>query len=90
MVGYHTAMRIKTVNEIGQYARETRLERGWSQTDLATRAQVSRVWVSQFERGKQTLELGLVLRTLKTLGISIDLRLSPPAPLDELAPPPSL
>jgi len=83
-------MRIKTVKEVGQYARETRIERGWSQTDLAQKAKVSRVWISQFERGKQTLELGLVLRTLKTLGISIDLRLSPPSPLDELAPPPSL
>ena len=51
------------------------------QADLALRAGVSRQWIVALEQGKPTLEVGLVLRTLETLGLAVTL-----APVD---PPPT-
>ena len=43
------------------------LELGLSQAELAARARVSRQWVSAFESGKATAEVGLVIRLLDAL-----------------------
>lgn len=62
------------VNNLRQFAlavRRRRAELGLSQAQLAARARVSRQWVSEFEAGKATAELGLTLRLLDAL----DLRL---------------
>ena len=57
------------------------------QADLALRAGVSRQWIVAFEQGKPTLEVGLVLRTLETLGLEIEIspRDPPPAWMIKLA-----
>ena len=34
---------------------------------------VSRDWIVQLEKGKATVELGLVLRALKALGLLVDI-----------------
>jgi HTH-type transcriptional regulator/antitoxin HipB len=44
---------------------------GLDQGTLAKRVGVSRLWVSEVERGKPRAEIGLVLRTLRELGISL-------------------
>ena len=37
-------MRIKTVETLGELVRDQRKQRGWSQTALAEKAGVSRLW----------------------------------------------
>lgn len=65
-------MRIKTADALGELVRDQRKQRGWSQSQLAEKVGVSRLWVGQFENGKESVELGLVLKTLRELGISVD------------------
>lgn len=48
-----------------------RHELGLSQAELARRVGVSRKWLSEFERGKASAELGLVLRVLDGLGLTL-------------------
>jgi HTH-type transcriptional regulator/antitoxin HipB len=43
------------------------------QSDLAEKAGTSRKWIVEMEQGKPRAEIGLVLRTLKTLGVSLDI-----------------
>jgi HTH-type transcriptional regulator/antitoxin HipB len=43
------------------------------QSDLAEKAGTSRKWIVEVEQGKPRAEIGLVLRTLKALGVSLDL-----------------
>jgi HTH-type transcriptional regulator/antitoxin HipB len=50
------------------------------QADLALRAGVSRQWIVALEQGKPTLEVGLVLRTLETLGLDVTLTPADPPP----------
>ena len=40
---------------------------------LAEKAGTSRKWIVEVEQGKPRAEIGLVLRTLKALGVSLDL-----------------
>lgn len=65
-------MRIKTVETIGELVRDQRKQRGWSQSQLAEKVGVSRLWISQFENGKETVEMGLVLKTLWSLDLQLD------------------
>ena len=76
-------MRIKTVGEIGMLIRDERKRRGWSQTDLAFKAGVSRLWVSRMEGGKESLEVGLTVKALKALGLSIQITPTGRDPLRE-------
>ena len=48
-----------------------RRELGWSQAQVAERVGVSRKWLSEFEGGKATAELGLVLRLLDGLRLVV-------------------
>ena len=65
-------MRIKTVGMIGELVRDQRKQRGWSQTQLAEKADVSRLWIGHLEKGKESVELGLVLKTLRALEIKLE------------------
>lgn len=65
-------MRIKTAGALGELVRDQRKQRGWSQTQLAEKIGASRLWVSQFENGKETVELGLVLKALRALDLGIE------------------
>ncbi len=51
--------------------RAKRKNRSWTQGELAERAEVSPLWISQLERGKSTAQIGLVLRTLKELDLTL-------------------
>jgi transcriptional regulator with XRE-family HTH domain len=46
-----------------------------TQATLAEAAGVSRAWLTEFERGKPTVELGRVLAVLAALGITLELRI---------------
>jgi HTH-type transcriptional regulator/antitoxin HipB len=65
-------MDVNTLRDLAAIARGRRQELGLSQAELAARARVSRQWVSTFESGKATAEIGLVIRLLEAL----DLRLA--------------
>ncbi len=64
-------MQLRTPRDLGALARSRRKALGWSQQRLAEEAGVTRLWVSQFEGGKPTVQLGLVLRVLRVLDIRL-------------------
>jgi HTH-type transcriptional regulator/antitoxin HipB len=66
-------MRIRTATDLGAFIRERRTMLGWDQVSLAKKAGTSRKWLVEVEQGKPGAEIGLILRTLKSLEISIDL-----------------
>jgi HTH-type transcriptional regulator/antitoxin HipB len=66
-------MKIRTAADLGAFIRERRVKLGMDQSDLAEKAGTSRKWIVEVEQGKPRAEVGLVLRTLKTLGVSLDI-----------------
>lgn len=66
-------MKTQTIRDVASLARRRRSEIGWSQARLAQAVGVGREWIIDFEKGKSTVEWGLVLRTLKELDFEIDL-----------------
>jgi HTH-type transcriptional regulator/antitoxin HipB len=85
-------MLVRTPEELGQLIRERRRELGLDQRSLAERVGVSRLWIIEFEKGKPRAEIGLVLRTLNALELSLDVasdveRSSAQAPRKRTAPP---
>ena len=65
-------MRIRTATDLGAFIRERRTKLGMDQIALAKKAGTSRKWLVEVEQGKPGAEIGLILRTLKSLEISID------------------
>lgn len=66
-------MRVRSIRDVAAAVRGRRQDLGLSQAELAKRAGVSRKWVYEFEAGKSTAELGLVLRVLEELGFGLEL-----------------
>jgi len=64
-------MFIRRPNDIGVLVRATRQARGYNQQELADKLGVSRWWVNEFERGKPTARLDIVLRALAELEITL-------------------
>lgn len=76
-------MIIRNMQELGARIADRRRELGWSQTDLADRAGVSRQWVSLAERGKPAVEFELLLRTIDVLGLALNVaRQNPDRPVE--------
>lgn len=65
-------MKVRSIRDLSAVARGRRRDLGLSQAELAARAGVSRKWIYQFEAGKPTAELRLILRTLDALGLVLD------------------
>jgi DNA-binding XRE family transcriptional regulator len=63
----------KSINSaaVGALVRQARLTAGLSQTDLGRRIGASRFWVAQFEKGKPSAELGLALKAMQALGLTV-------------------
>ena len=57
--------------EIGALIRERRSHMNLSQHELAGKVGVSRAWIIALEKGKPSVQLGLVLQTLRELGIAL-------------------
>ncbi len=64
-------MKIQTASDLGALVRDRRGAQALSQQALALRAGVSVRWLKAFEAGKSTAEIGLVLRTLGALDLTI-------------------
>lgn len=62
-------MEIRKPRDVGRLIRARRRQLGWTQAALAARAHTTRRWISEVEHGKPTAEIGLVLATLRALGI---------------------
>jgi y4mF family transcriptional regulator len=67
-------MRIMDTQDLGRYIRDRRQQLHLTQAQLAARAKVSRRWLSDLEGGKETADIGLVLRTFHSLGVVVDLQ----------------
>ncbi|MBV8113164.1 MAG: helix-turn-helix transcriptional regulator [Silvibacterium sp.] len=65
-------MQAKTPADIGRIIRGSRAAAGLSQSQLALMCDTTQSWISEIERGKQTAELGMVLKVLSVLKLSLD------------------
>jgi HTH-type transcriptional regulator / antitoxin HipB len=81
-------MQVRTAREIGAIIREERKKQQLDQTELAEKVGVNRRWVLEIERGKPRAEVGLVLKALHALGLSISIESSDTASggADEIEP----
>lgn len=64
-------MLIRTPREIGALIRDHRKQQKLDQADLAQRIGVNRRWVVEVERGKPRAEVGLILKALQALGLTV-------------------
>lgn len=65
---------VRTAEELGEALRRARREQGLTQQEFADFTLVGVRFVSELERGKETAELGLVLKALQNAGYDIVLR----------------
>lgn len=75
MLAFVSIERIFTTKELGEAIRRARKARGWTQIDLAARANVARSAVQKLEKARGTTTVDTALKLLQIL--SIDLALSP-------------
>lgn len=64
---------MRSIRDVASAVRGRRTDLGISQAQLAERAAVSRKWIYEFEAGKPTAELGLLLRVLDALDLALEL-----------------
>ena len=64
-------MIVRSPNEIGQLIKSRREAKGVTQADFASSIGVSRKWVVEAEAGKPTAEIGLIMRALTVLGVTL-------------------
>jgi y4mF family transcriptional regulator len=57
--------------EIGKIIRAARLRRKLSQAELAHLLGTTQAWISEVEKGKDTAQIGLVLRVLTQLNVRL-------------------
>lgn len=67
-------MEIRTSRDLGAAVRGRRHALKLTQAEVAGAAGVSRPWLSEFESGKPTVELGRVLAVLDALDFTLDVR----------------
>ena len=66
-------MRAVSIADLGDTVRGRRIDLEWSQGELARRSGVSRKWVVEFEAGKGTAQLVMLLRVLDALALDLDI-----------------
>ena len=65
---------INSPKALGRKIRQLRREQGVTQAQLAGLANTGVRFVSDLENGKETCQLGKMLRVLSTLGVDFDVR----------------
>jgi len=63
--------KIQTVEELGRLARAHRKQRRLTLETVSGLGNLSTRFLSEFERGKETAEVGKVLKALRTLGLEV-------------------
>ena len=61
------------MRDVAAIIRDRRRQLGWTQAQLASRIGVGREWVIQCEKGKPSIEWGIVIRAFRALELSVDL-----------------
>ncbi len=59
---------------LGRTIRRRRQERGWTQSDLATRALTDRYFIGQIEAGHETRAINALFDALSALGLELAVR----------------
>jgi HTH-type transcriptional regulator/antitoxin HipB len=77
-------MKITSTQDLAAAVRGQRQNLALTQAELATRAGVSRPWLSEVEAGKPTAEFGKVIRLVDALGLTLELVASGPG-MDDAA-----
>ena len=67
-------MYIRNARDLGLLIRQRRRHLKLDQRELARQVGVGREWIIETEKGKPRAAVGLVLRTLATLGLVLDVR----------------
>jgi HTH-type transcriptional regulator/antitoxin HipB len=62
---------VRTAKDLGALIRDRRKRLGLDQLTLAKRVGVSRQWIIDAEQGKPRAPIGLLLRTLDVLGVTL-------------------
>ncbi len=62
---------IRSAGELGQLARAHRKQRKLTLETISGLGNLSTRFLSEFERGKETAELGKVIKALRTLGLEV-------------------
>lgn len=62
---------IGTIAELGRLTRAHRKSRGLTLETVSGLGNLSTRFLSEFERGKETAEIGKVLKALRTLGLDV-------------------
>jgi len=62
---------IRSVEDLGQLVRAHRKGKGLTLDTFSGLGNLSTRFLSEFERGKQTAEIGKVLKALRTLGLDV-------------------
>lgn len=62
---------VQTAEELGRLARAHRKQRRLTLETVSGLGNLSTRFLSEFERGKETAEIGKVLKALRTLGLEI-------------------
>jgi HTH-type transcriptional regulator/antitoxin HipB len=83
-------MKIHTATDLGALIRDRRIKMGIDQVALAKRAGTSRKWLGEVEQGKPRAAIGLILRTLQALGVSLEIDDGRSVPRSRSAPPASI
>ncbi|BBO25716.1 hypothetical protein AltI4_01040 [Alteromonas sp. I4] len=78
-MGANVIFSINNTKQLGKAAQLTRKVQGLDQFAAASMSENGITFLSEFENGKQTVELGRVLRVLSTLGIKVTIDI----PVDE-------
>ena len=79
-------MQVRTDRDLGTIIRDRRKSLGLDQKTLADRVGVSRQWIVEVEKGKPRAETGLVLRTLRVLGLELRAMVAGRAQADTVSP----
>ncbi len=69
-------MLVRTDSDLGIVIRDRRKDLELDQGALASRVGVSRQWIVEVEKGKPRAEVGLILRTLRVLGIELNAKIA--------------
>jgi HTH-type transcriptional regulator/antitoxin HipB len=65
---------VRSAGELGQLARAHRKNRKLTLETISGLANLSPRFLSEFERGKETAEIGKILKALRTLGLEVIIR----------------
>lgn len=65
---------VRSSEALGRSIRRRRIERGWTQSDLASRALTDRYFVGQLESGHDTRAITAIFDTLAALGLELVVR----------------